>query len=76
MTRITEGANVLQHEVNTSAPTVDLTALKLLVNSVVSAPDSKFMTINIKNYCLATTLSDNQHMLILQCLVLEDMLRA
>ena len=49
---------MLQYVGDTSAPTADLTTLKLLVNSAVSSPDTKFMKIDIKNYYLDTTLAE------------------
>ena len=63
-TSITIGGNTLQYGGNTSAPTADLTTLKLLINSVVSTPKVKFMTIDIKNYYLETTLAEKEHMFI------------
>ena len=57
-TRITVGGNVLHYDGNTSTPTADLTTLKLLANSVISTPKVIFMTLDIKNYYLATTLRE------------------
>ena len=56
---MTVGGNVLHCDGNISAPTADLITLKLLVNSVVSTSKEKFMTLDIKNYYLATTLIEN-----------------
>ena len=39
-----------------SAPTADLLTMKLLLNSVISTPDTKFMTMDIKNFYLNTPL--------------------
>ena len=55
---MTVGLNMLQHNGNTSAPTADLTTLKLLINSVASTSKVKFMMLDIKNYYLATTLAE------------------
>ena len=66
------GGNVLCYDGNTSAPTSDLTTLNLLINSAVSTPKAKCMTLGIKNYYLATTLAEKQHMLIHADLVPEE----
>jgi hypothetical protein len=51
--RFTVG-NLIQYDGNVSSPTADLTTAKLIFNSVVSTPDAKFMTIDIKDFHLNT----------------------
>ena len=43
-------------------PTVNLLTVKLLLNSVVSTPNAKFMTINIKDFYLYTPMSRYEYM--------------
>ena len=61
---MTIGGNLLDYDGNTRAPTVDLVTMKLLLNSVLSTPGTKFMTIDIKNFYLETKLKDKQYMVL------------
>ena len=63
-TRMTIGGNLLDYDGNTRAPTADLVTMKLLLNSVLSTPGAKFMTIDIKNFYLETKLKDKQYMVL------------
>ena len=63
---------MIQYDGSTSASTDDLITLELLLNSVVSTPKAKFMTLDIKNYYLATILVEKQHMFIQADLVPEE----
>lgn len=53
-TRMTIGGNLLDY--------ANLITLKLLLNSVLSTPEAKFMTIDIKNFYLETKLKNKQCM--------------
>ena len=57
-TRMTIGRNVLYYDGITKTTTSDLITTKLLLNSVVSTLNAKFMTIDIKNFYLETVLTD------------------
>ena len=61
-TRITIGGNLLTYDGKTKTPTADLITLKLLLNSVLSTKNAKFLTIDIKNFYLATKLKNKQYM--------------
>ena len=61
-TQITISSNLLDYKRNTKAPTANLTTIKLLLNSVLSTPKAKFLTIDIKNFYLETMLKDKQYM--------------
>ena len=63
-TRMTIGGNLLDYAGNTKAPTADLVTMKLLLNSVLSTPGARFMTIDIKNFYLETKLKDKQYMVL------------
>ena len=43
-------------------PTVDLLTIKLLINSVISTPNVKFMTIDIKDFYLDTPMAQSEYM--------------
>ena len=61
-TRLTAGENNISHPGDCGTPTVDLLTVKLLLNSVVSTPDAKFITINIKNFYLNTPMQQFKYM--------------
>ena len=47
---LTVEGNLIFYPGHCGTPTVDLLTVKLLLNSVISTPDAKFMTINIKDF--------------------------
>jgi hypothetical protein len=51
-THITIRGNLINYPNNCGTPTVDILIIKLLFNSVISMPNAKFMTINIKDFYL------------------------
>ena len=55
-TRLTVGRDKVNYPSNCSTLTVDLLIDKLLLNIVVSTPDTKFMTIDIKDFYLNTSM--------------------
>ena len=56
--RITISRNLLDYQDNTKTPTADLITMKLLLNSILSTPSTKFMTIDFKNFYLETKLKN------------------
>jgi hypothetical protein len=53
-TRIMMGRNLVNYPDNCGTPTADLLITKLMFNSIISTPNAKFMTINIKDFYLMT----------------------
>ena len=53
-TRLTVGGNLIIYPSEYSTPTVDFLTVKLLINSVISTPDARFMNIDIKDFYLNT----------------------
>jgi len=53
-TRLTVGGDRVNYPDDCGTPTVDLLTVKLLLNSVVSTPNAKFMTIDVKDFYLNT----------------------
>ncbi len=49
-TRIRMGRNLINYPDDCSTPTADLLTVKIMFNSVISMPNTKFMTINIKDF--------------------------
>ncbi len=48
------GRNLINYPNDCGTPTADLLTVKLMFNSVISMPNAKFMTINIKDFNLMT----------------------
>jgi hypothetical protein len=49
------GGNLINYPDNCGTPAVDLLAVKLMFNSIISIPNAKFMTIDISNFYLMTS---------------------
>jgi hypothetical protein len=52
--RITMGGNLINYPGNCGTPTADLLTVKLLLNSVIPTPNTRFMTLNLKDFYLMT----------------------
>ncbi len=55
-TRITMGGNLVIYPGDCGTPTANLLTVKLLLNSIISTPNAKFMTLNLKDFYLMTLL--------------------
>jgi hypothetical protein len=53
-TSITMGGNLVNYPDDYGTPTADLLTIKLMFNSIISTPNAKFMTIDIKDFYLMT----------------------
>jgi hypothetical protein len=53
-TRITMGGNLVNYPGDCGTPTADLLTVKLLLNSIISTPNAKFMTLDLKDFYLMT----------------------
>ncbi len=56
-TRITMGGNLVNYPDDCGTPTADLMMVKLMLNSIISTPNAKFMTIDLKDFYLLTPMS-------------------
>ena len=52
--RIRMGRNLVNYPDNCGTPTADLLTIKLMFNSIISTPNAKFVTIDIKDFYLMT----------------------
>jgi hypothetical protein len=52
--RWTAGGNLVDYPGDVSTKTADITTVKILLNSVLSTPDARFMTIDLKDFYLNT----------------------
>ena len=53
-TRVTMGGNIINFPGDCGTPTADLLTVKLLLNSIISTKNAKFMTLDIKDFYLMT----------------------
>ena len=53
-TRVTMGGNLVNFPGDCGTPTADLLTVKLLLNSIISTTNAKFMTLDIKDFYLMT----------------------
>ena len=60
--RFTVGGDKLTYDGIVSTPTADLTVVKTLLNSVVSTPGARFLTIDIKDFYLNTPMDVYEYM--------------
>ena len=60
--RFTVGGDRIVYHGKVSTPTADLTTVKTHLNSVLSTPDAKYMTIDIKDFYLNTPMDQYEYM--------------
>ena len=56
--RMTVGGNLIEYNGEPYTPTVDLTTVKLLFNSVISTPGATFFCLDLSNFYLITQFED------------------
>ena len=60
--RFTVGSDRIEYNGNVSTPGADLTTAKCLLNSVISTPDARFMTKDIKDFYLNNPMERYEYM--------------
>jgi hypothetical protein len=63
-TRLTAGGDQIEYPGDKSTRTAGLTTAKILINSVISTPNAKFLVIDINNFYLNTPLGRFEYMVI------------
>ena len=71
-TRLTVGGNLIAYPGDCGNPTVDLLTVKLLLNSIISTPGAKCMTIDINDFYLNTPMSRYEYMRLKLCNIPEE----
>ena len=61
-TQLTVGGNLIEYPDNVSTSTADLTTAKILLNSVVSTPNAKFIVSDLKDFYLNTEMKRYEYM--------------
>ena len=71
-TRLTVGGDRIQYQGNCSIPTAELLTVKIMLNSVISTPEAKFMTIGIKTFYLNTQMTRYEYLLLHMSDILDN----
>ena len=58
---MTAGGDRINYLVDVSRPTGNIIKIKVLINLTISTPGAKFMTIDIKNFYLNTTMKQFEY---------------
>ena len=61
-TRIAVGGNLINCPFDCETPTADMITVKMLLNSVISTPHARWMTLDIKNFYLNTPMERKEYM--------------
>jgi hypothetical protein len=61
-TRLVAGGNRVHNPEDAGMPTTDLLTIKLLINSIISTAEAKFMTMDIKDFYLNTPMARYKYM--------------
>ncbi len=61
-TRLVAGGDRVHYQGDAGTPTADLLTVKLLLNSIISTPNAKFMTMDIKDFYLNTPMAQYEYM--------------
>jgi len=61
-TWLVAGGDRVHYPGDAGTPTANLLTVKLLLNSIISTPNAKFMTMDIKDFYLNTPLSQYEYM--------------
>jgi hypothetical protein len=56
------GRNLVNYPGDCGTPTADLLTIKLMFNSIISTPNAKFMTIDIKDFYLMTPMDRYEYL--------------
>jgi hypothetical protein len=73
-TRITMGGKLVNYPYNCGTPTANLLTMNLMLNSIVSTPNAKFMTIDLKDFYLNTPMSQYEYFRMKLELFLQDVI--
>jgi hypothetical protein len=60
--RATVGGNLIDYKGNVSTPTADITTFKVHVNSTISTPGARHMTIDCKDFYLNSEMEEKEYM--------------
>ena len=71
-TQLTVGGNLIAYPGDYGTPTIDVLTVKILLNSIISTPGDKLMTIDIKDFYLNTPMARYEYMRLKLCNLHEE----
>ena len=71
----TVGGNLIFYPGNTSTKAADIVTVKIFINSTLSTPNAKFMTIDIKDFYLNTPMEEYEYMRIPVSIIPDDIIK-
>ncbi len=69
------GGDKVHYPGNASTPTTNLLTIKILINSIISTPGAKFMTMDIKDFYLNTPMTRYKYMRLRIADIPEDVIK-
>ena len=60
--RLTVGGNLINYPRDVSTPTADTTTAKIVINSTISTPKTKYLVGDVKNFYLGTTMTQYEYL--------------
>ena len=69
------GGNRIEYNGAVTTETADMTLVKLLLNSVVSTPNAKFMTMDLKDFYLGTLIKGTEFMRVPVHMISEEIMK-
>ena len=72
--RWTVGGNRITYDGCKYTPNAELTTVKLLLNSIISTPNNKFMSLDLKDFYLNTPLQKYEYMLVHESMIPQDII--
>ena len=73
-TRLVMGGNRIKYPGEVGTPTAEMLLVKILLNSVISTRGAKFMSIDIKNFYLATPMERYEYLKLKLCDIPEEII--
>ena len=74
-TRLVMGGNRIKFPGDVGTPTAEMLLVKIMLNSVISTPGAKFMSIDIKNFYLATPMDRYEYLKLKLCDIPEEIIK-
>ena len=74
-TRITLGGNLVNYPGNVGTPTANMLLFKILINSVISTPGAKFLTIDLANFYLNTPMKRYDYVKLHLCDIPDEIIQ-
>ena len=69
------GSNLVNYPDDCGTPTADIITIKLLLNSIISTNNAKFMTIDLKDFYLMTLMTRYQYLYMKLDLLPDDIIK-